>query len=56
MTATAEMNGIEAIRGKHEWWDANNEVHSLPQEHDRDGAVHGERREDRARGVLLQSE
>src|SRR5918999_284155 len=23
-----EMSGIEAIRGKHEWWDANNEVHS----------------------------
>lgn len=24
----AEMSGIEAIRAKHEWWDANNEVHS----------------------------
>jgi ketosteroid isomerase-like protein len=24
----AEMDGIEAIRGKHEWWEANNEVHS----------------------------
>jgi ketosteroid isomerase-like protein len=24
----AEMSGIDAIRGKHEWWDANNEVHS----------------------------
>jgi ketosteroid isomerase-like protein len=24
----AEMSGIEAIREKHEWWDANNEVHS----------------------------
>jgi ketosteroid isomerase-like protein len=25
----AEMSGIEAIREKHEWWDANNEVHSV---------------------------
>jgi ketosteroid isomerase-like protein len=25
----AEMSGIEAIRGKHEWWEANNEVHSM---------------------------
>ncbi len=24
----AEMTGIEAIRGKNEWWVANNEVHS----------------------------
>jgi ketosteroid isomerase-like protein len=24
----AEMSGIEAIRDKHEWWDANNEVHA----------------------------
>jgi ketosteroid isomerase-like protein len=24
----AEMNGIEAIRQKHDWWYANNEVHS----------------------------
>jgi ketosteroid isomerase-like protein len=24
----AEMTGIEAIRGKHEWWFANNEIHS----------------------------
>lgn len=25
----AEMTGIDAIRGKHEWWDANNEIHSV---------------------------
>lgn len=25
----AEMDGIDAIRGKHEWWDANNQVHSI---------------------------
>jgi ketosteroid isomerase-like protein len=25
----AEMNGIEAIRGKHQWWDENNDVHSM---------------------------
>jgi ketosteroid isomerase-like protein len=25
----AEMNGIEAIRGKHRWWEENNEVHSM---------------------------
>jgi ketosteroid isomerase-like protein len=25
----AEMTGIDAIRGKHEWWSANNEVHSM---------------------------
>jgi hypothetical protein len=25
----AEMSGIDAIRGKHEWWEANNEVHSV---------------------------
>jgi ketosteroid isomerase-like protein len=25
----AEMHGIEAIRAKHEWWDTNNEVHSV---------------------------
>jgi ketosteroid isomerase-like protein len=25
----AEMTGIDAIRQKHEWWDANNEVHSM---------------------------
>ena len=25
----AEMSGIEAIRGKHEWWEANNEVHAM---------------------------
>jgi len=24
----AESRGIDAIRGKHEWWYANNEVHS----------------------------
>jgi len=24
----ARMQGIDAIRGKHEWWYANNEVHS----------------------------
>ena len=24
----AEMKGIEAIRGKHDWWVANNETHS----------------------------
>lgn len=23
-----EANGLEAIRGKHAWWEANNEVHS----------------------------
>ena len=27
-TMPAEMTGIEAIRGKNEWWFANNEVHS----------------------------
>lgn len=25
----AEMNGLDAIRGKHQWWDENNDVHSL---------------------------
>src|SRR5688572_5013406 len=25
----AEMSGLDAIRAKHEWWDANNEVHSI---------------------------
>lgn len=25
----AEMNGIDAIRGKHQWWEENNEVHSM---------------------------
>jgi hypothetical protein len=25
----AETTGIEAIRAKHEWWEANNEVHSM---------------------------
>jgi ketosteroid isomerase-like protein len=25
----AEMTGIDAVRQKHEWWDANNEVHSI---------------------------
>jgi hypothetical protein len=25
----AEMTGIDAIRQKHEWWDVNNEVHSM---------------------------
>jgi len=25
---SAEAPGLEAIRGKHEWWYANNEVHS----------------------------
>jgi ketosteroid isomerase-like protein len=25
----AEMNGIEAIRGKHQWWEENNDVHSM---------------------------
>jgi ketosteroid isomerase-like protein len=25
----AEMNGLEAIRGKHQWWEQNNEVHSM---------------------------
>lgn len=24
----AEMSGIDAIRGKHDWWAENNEVHS----------------------------
>src|SRR6266853_3430304 len=27
-TMPAEMTGIDAIRGKNEWWFANNEVHS----------------------------
>ena len=27
-TMPAEMTGIEAIRGKNEWWFANNEVHA----------------------------
>jgi len=27
-TMPAEMTGIEAIRGKNEWWFANNEIHS----------------------------
>lgn len=25
----AELSGIKAIRGKNEWWEANNEVHSV---------------------------
>jgi ketosteroid isomerase-like protein len=25
----AEMNGIEAIRGKHQWWEENQDVHSM---------------------------
>jgi ketosteroid isomerase-like protein len=25
----AEMSGLDAIRGKHEWWDDNNEIHSV---------------------------
>jgi hypothetical protein len=25
----AEMSGLDAIRGKHQWWEENNEVHSL---------------------------
>jgi hypothetical protein len=25
----AETSGIDAIRGKHEWWEHNNEVHSI---------------------------
>ena len=25
----AEMSGIDAIRGKHQWWEANNDVHSM---------------------------
>lgn len=25
----AEMTGIDAIRGKHQWWEDNNEVHSM---------------------------
>jgi ketosteroid isomerase-like protein len=25
----AEMNGLDAIRGKHQWWEANNDVHSM---------------------------
>ena len=28
----ARLEGIEAIRGKHEWWYANNEVHSTAAE------------------------
>jgi ketosteroid isomerase-like protein len=24
----AEMSGLDAIRGKHQWWEDNNEVHS----------------------------
>jgi ketosteroid isomerase-like protein len=27
-TMPAEMTGLDAIRGKNEWWSANNEVHS----------------------------
>jgi hypothetical protein len=27
-SAPAELTGIDAIRGKNEWWFANNEVHS----------------------------
>jgi ketosteroid isomerase-like protein len=27
-TMPAEMNGIDAVRGKHDWWTANNEVHA----------------------------
>ena len=26
--AGREMRGVDAIRGKHEWWSANHEVHS----------------------------
>ena len=44
----AEMSGIDAIRGKHEWWDTNNDVHS-----DRVGALYGAGREDCPGGVLL---
>jgi ketosteroid isomerase-like protein len=25
----AEMNGLDAIRGKHQWWEENNQVHSI---------------------------
>ena len=25
----AEMSGIKAVRGKNEWWEANNEVHAV---------------------------
>jgi ketosteroid isomerase-like protein len=25
----AEMNGLDAIRGKHQWWEENNQVHSM---------------------------
>jgi len=25
----AEMSGIDAIRGKHQWWEENNDVHSM---------------------------
>jgi len=28
----AQIQGVEAIRGKHEWWYANNEVHSTSAE------------------------
>ncbi len=56
----AEMQGINAIRGKNQWWLDNNEVHSAevngPFVGDRqfavhyvgDGALYGEGREDRA--------
>jgi hypothetical protein len=27
-TMPAEMTGLEAVRGKNEWWYANNEIHS----------------------------
>jgi len=27
-TMPAEVNGIDAVRGKNEWWFSNNEVHS----------------------------
>jgi ketosteroid isomerase-like protein len=25
----AEMSGLDAIRGKHQWWEENNQVHSM---------------------------
>jgi hypothetical protein len=28
-TMPAEVNGIDAVRGKNEWWFSNNEVHSV---------------------------
>ena len=39
-TMPAEMNGIDAVRGKNQWWFENNEVHSATTE---GPMVHGDR-------------